>query len=81
MDDRQVQNLDHVVARIAYLAGQHERLGYRVWPPASGRTPEAPPKEYHDVRVHDCRPIAAGLASTKRLHGTRASLGHLHRRR
>jgi hypothetical protein len=61
MDDRRVQSLEHVVARIAYLAGQHERLGYRVWPPASGRTPEAPPKEYHDVRVHDCRPIAGEL--------------------
>ena len=61
MDDRRAQSLDHVVARIAYLAGRHERLGYRVWPPASGRAPEAPPKEYHDVRIRDCRPIAAEL--------------------
>ncbi len=61
MDDRRAQNLDHVVARIAYLASGHDRVGYRVWPPASGRTPEAPPKEYHDVRIHDCRPIAPSL--------------------
>jgi len=55
------RNLEYVSARIAYLASGHDRVGYRVWPPASGRTPEAPPKEYHDVRIHDCRPIASDL--------------------
>jgi hypothetical protein len=60
-DDRLTKGLDHVVARIAYLATGHGRVGYRVWPPSSGRPPEAPPKEYHDVRIHDCRPIASLL--------------------
>jgi hypothetical protein len=55
------QDLDFVVARIAYLAQGATRVGYRVWPPASGRTPESPPKEYHAMRVHDCRPIAPRL--------------------
>jgi hypothetical protein len=55
-------DLDFVVARIAYLAPGATRVGYRVWPPASGRTPESPPKEYYDTRIHDCRPIAAELS-------------------
>ena len=58
MNELHKRDLDYVVACIAYLAAGHDRIGYRVWPPASGRTPEAPPKEYHDVRIHDCRPIA-----------------------
>jgi hypothetical protein len=57
-----MQDLDSVVARIAYLAAGAGRVGYRVWPPASGRTPESPPKEYHETRIHDCRPIAADLS-------------------
>jgi len=61
VDGLRKRDLDYVVARIAYLAAGHDRIGYHVWPPASGRTPEAPPKEYHDVRIHDCRPIAADL--------------------
>src|SRR5690606_11011541 len=48
-----------VVARIAYLAGEDARVGYRVWPPSSGRPVENPPKEFHERRVWDCRPIAA----------------------
>jgi hypothetical protein len=59
---RNTDNLDFVVARIAYLARGATRVGYRVWPPASGRTPESPPKEYHDTRIHDCRPIASDLS-------------------
>lgn len=56
------EDLDFVVARIAYLAGHAARVGYRVWPPASGRPPESPPKEHHDTRIHECRPIAADLS-------------------
>ena len=59
--DRRSENLEFVVARIAYLAGEHARVGYRVWPPASRLPPESPPKEYHDVRIYDCRPIAGDL--------------------
>lgn len=62
MKSGRTQDLDFVVARIAYLARGATRVGYRVWPPASGRTPESPPKEYHDTRIHDCRPIAADLS-------------------
>jgi hypothetical protein len=61
VEDHRTQSLDSVVARIAYLAAGHDHVGYRVWPPSSGRTPEAPPKEYHDVRIHDCRPIATSI--------------------
>ena len=61
MEDPRTLNLDSVVARIAYLAAGHDHVGYRVWPPSSGRTPEAPPKEYHDVHIHDCRPIASSI--------------------
>src|SRR5437588_5245848 len=57
-----MEALDFVVARIAYLAGEHARVGYRVWPPSSRLPPESPPKEYHDARSYDCRPIAGELA-------------------
>jgi len=56
-----IADLEFVVARIAYLAGDHARVGYRVWPPSSRLPPESPPKEYHETRIHDCRPVAAGL--------------------
>jgi hypothetical protein len=56
-----IEDLDFVVARIAYLAGQHARVGYRVWPPASGRPPESPPKEHYETRIYDCRPIYEDL--------------------
>jgi hypothetical protein len=54
--------LDFVVGRIAYLAAGASRVGYRVFPPSSGRPPESPPKEYREMRIHDCRPIAAALS-------------------
>jgi hypothetical protein len=62
MKTRTTDDLDFVVARIAYLARDATRVGYRVWPPASGRAPESPPKEHHDTRIHDCRPIEADLS-------------------
>src|SRR5437868_3260829 len=52
-----MEALDFVVARIAYLAGEHTRIGYRVWPPSSRLPPESPPKEYHDTHIYDWRPI------------------------
>ncbi len=61
MDSHLTDNLDCVVARIAYLDGDHARIGYRVWPPASGRAPESPPKRHYDTPIHDCRPVAAKL--------------------
>ena len=54
--------LDSIVARLAYLASGVSRAGYRVFPPSSGRPPESPPKEYHEVAIHDCRPISQGLS-------------------
>ena len=55
-------SLDSIVARLAYLASGVSRAGYRVFPPSSGRPPESPPKEYHEVPIHDCRPISQGLS-------------------
>jgi len=61
LDTHLTDRLDSVVARIAYLAGNHARVGYRVWPPASGRTPESPPKQHYDTRIYDCRPVSEKL--------------------
>jgi hypothetical protein len=61
VDEHLTDTLERVVARIAYLAGDHVRVGYRVWPPASGRPPESPPKQHYDTPIYDCRPVAAKL--------------------
>jgi hypothetical protein len=57
-----LENLDFVLARIAYLPEGHDRVGVRVWPPSSGRPKEDPPKQHHETRIYDCRPLAAELA-------------------
>ena len=62
MDEHLTDNLERVAARIAYLASDHARVGYRVWPPASGRPPESPPKQHWETPIYDCRPVAAALA-------------------
>ena len=61
MNPHLTDNLDSVVARIAYLASDDAYVGYRVWPPSSGRTPESPPKQHYDTPIYDCRAIAGGL--------------------
>ena len=65
MDTNREHALGSIVARLAYLAAGHTRVGYRVFPPSAGRPLESPPKEYHEVRIHDCRPILEGLSLEK----------------
>jgi hypothetical protein len=62
LDQTRIDALDFVVARLAYLEAGASRVGYRVFPPSSGRPAESPPKEYHEARIHDCRPIADDLS-------------------
>ena len=62
LDQNRIDGLDFVVARLAYLAAGASRVGYRVFPPSSGRPVESPPKEYHEARIYDCRPISSRLS-------------------
>jgi hypothetical protein len=62
VDSNREHALDSVAARLAYLAEGHTRIGYRVFPPSAGMPIEGPPKEYHEVRIHDCRPIFQRLS-------------------
>lgn len=62
MDKLGTNKLKFVVARLAYLGGFEGRAAYRIYPPSSGREPEGPPKEYHEMRIHDCRAISEQLS-------------------
>jgi hypothetical protein len=62
LDQSRIDALDFVFARLAYLAAGATRVGYRVFPPSSGQPVESPPKEYHEVRIRDCRPISDDLS-------------------
>lgn len=62
MDAARAAALDSVVAPIGYLADGVDAAYYRVYPPSSGRAIETPPKRYHEVRIADCRPLAAELS-------------------
>lgn len=53
--------LAHVTAAMNYTQPMEGRALVRVFPPASGRPIETPPRERVDVPVYDCRPIASEL--------------------
>jgi len=62
MDSTRTRDLRTVVARIGYLAEGEGPARYRAYPPASGRSTETPPKRYHEMPIHDCRPVAGELS-------------------
>jgi hypothetical protein len=49
--------LNFLLAPLGYLGALRGVARYRVYPPSSGRLPEEPPKEYHEMRIYDCRPV------------------------
>jgi hypothetical protein len=61
VDTVDTDRLEFVVARLGYLGQLEGRPSYRIFPPASGRKPEGPPIEYHEMRIYDCRAVADDL--------------------
>ena len=53
--------LDHVVASLAYREEPDGPPLIRVFPPSSGRETESLRREWHNMPVYDCRPIAGDL--------------------
>lgn len=53
--------LRHVVAAMSYTQPLTGSARIRVFPPASGRKIESPPRERIEVPVYDCRPLANEL--------------------
>lgn len=53
--------LDAVLADLVYTEPVHGPARIRVFPPSSGREPERPRREPHQMPVYDCRPIAGEL--------------------
>jgi hypothetical protein len=56
-----VTHLRSVVDRVGYLPVSVGRPRYRIYPPSSGRPPERPPTEYHELPFYDCRPVVDRL--------------------
>jgi hypothetical protein len=56
-----VRDLRSVVDRVGYLPTSVTEPRYRIYSPLSGRPPERPPTEYHEIAFYDCRPVADRL--------------------
>ena len=54
--------LDYVTAELAYTMAQDAPARVRVFPPASGREIERPPRERLATPIYDCRPIIRELS-------------------
>lgn len=61
MADGNARTSTDVTASLAYLDAVGDEACYRVYPPSSGRPATSPAMRRFDMRIHDCRPIAADL--------------------
>lgn len=61
MNSAEASRLPVVTAPLAYLLETDTTPCITVWPPASGRQPERPAMERHEMRIQDCRPLALTL--------------------